>query len=58
MERLLVAFEAPDDMGTEAYEAKWDRWVTDLHRRGLQLVNDLDPVLCTESLEVYEVTAL
>jgi len=58
MERMLVAFEAPHETSSETYEEKWDAWVSDLHRHGLELVNDLDPIIEHGSIEVYEVVAL
>lgn len=61
MERMLVAFEAPDCMTAEAHEQKWDRWISDLASRGLQLVNDLDPVATVSGgsdIEIYEAVAL
>ena len=58
MERFLVAFDAPDDMGSETYEAAWDAWVNELHRRSLRLVDDIDPVVTIGSIEVYAAVAL
>ena len=63
MERTLVAFEAPDCTTAETHEEKWDRWISDLASRGLQLVNDLDPVAVAtvgdgSDIEVYEAVSV
>lgn len=57
MTRMLVAFEAPSPLTSETTEAAWDRWVDDLRSRGLEVVNDLDPVAVVGDIEVYEVVA-
>ena len=55
MERFLVAFERPQsDITTLAVEEAWDRWVSALQARGLQLVVDLDPVATPDPFEIYE----
>lgn len=60
--RMLAAFEAPqpDDPSdpiaiSAAYEEAWDSWINDLRSHHLLIVNDLDPVAVTGTIEIYEV---
>lgn len=68
MQRILVAFEAPDQTITgdvledslssaSNFAEAWDAWVDWLASRGLELVADLDPVAVVGDLQVYEVVA-
>ena len=59
MERFLVAFERPSSVSNTSLEEAWDRWVDhELTPRGLQLVEDLDPVAAFGDIEVYEAVSL
>lgn len=58
MERILVAFEAPPDDLVEGTEEAWNEWVATLRDHGLQLVADLDPVLESGGIQVFEAVRL
>ena len=59
MLRLLVAFDGPDaSVTTDEYERDWDQFVATRRGHGLQVVNDLDPVATTGTIEVYEAVRL